>query len=116
MAPITQASNEDNHQALLDKLDIFGIPKPFRNPSWKPPQRRNKNVKQIISEASRREASMMSTQNNSGASTPALAQSEAASGGAQTPLSSSSAGNIFQAAQRLDRLVLERNQHAQTAS
>jgi INO80 complex subunit C len=114
MAPITQASDESNHQALLDQLDLFALRRPFRNPHWKPPQRRNKNVKQIISEASRKEASMMSTQNNSGASTPARAQSDAATGGAQTPMSStahsSSAGNIVQAAQRLDRLVLERNQ------
>jgi INO80 complex subunit C len=120
MAPITQASDENNHQELLDRLDLFGIRKPFRNPNWKPPQRRNKNVKQIISEASRKEASMMSTQNNSGASTPAIAQSEVATGGAQSPLSSTSqsasAGNIVQAAQRLDRLVLERNQQASTAS
>lgn len=70
MAPITQASDESNHQALLDKLDVYSIRKPFRKNTWKPAQRRNKNVKQIISEASRKEASALATQNNSGVSTP----------------------------------------------
>jgi INO80 complex subunit C len=115
MAPITTSSNEANHQALLDKLDIYAVPKPFRNPTWKPPLRRNKNLKQIVSEAQRKEASMMGSQAVSGSSTPAAPPSEfASSTGAMTPISngSSSVGghtNIAQAAQRLDRLVLERN-------
>lgn len=54
----------------MDQLDIHAIPKPFRNPNWRPPQRRNKNVKQIISDASRKETSVLVTQNNSGVSTP----------------------------------------------
>lgn len=105
MAPITQASDEKTHQALLDQLDVYGIPKPFRNPNWKPPQRRNKNVKQILSEASRKEASVLATQTNSGASTPALQGT-----GAATPSNGASLHpNIAQAQQSLDRLVLERN-------
>ncbi|PNS15902.1 Chromatin-remodeling complex subunit ies6 [Sphaceloma murrayae] len=70
MAPITTASNDENHHALLDKLDMHKIHKPFRNPAWRPPQRRNKNLKQILSEAQRREQSLLNTQNNSGTSTP----------------------------------------------
>ena len=72
MAPITTASDETNHMALLDKLDMAKIHKPFRNPNWKPPQRRNKNLKQILSEAQRREQSLLlnSTTTNSGAATP----------------------------------------------
>lgn len=70
MAPITTASDEKTHMALLDKLDMHKIHKPFRNPNWKPPQRRNKTLKQIISEASRKEQSLLATQNNSGATTP----------------------------------------------
>ncbi|KIW08231.1 uncharacterized protein PV09_01159 [Verruconis gallopava] len=116
MAPITNSSNEANHQALLDKLDIYSVPKPFRNPSWKPPQRRNKNLRQIISEAQRKEASMMGSQAVSGSSTP-IPASDFASTGAMTPVSNGSVAhhgntNIAQAAQRLDRLVLERNQQA----
>ncbi|KAI7091591.1 hypothetical protein KC352_g40497, partial [Hortaea werneckii] len=53
MAPITTASNDETHAALLDTLDMQKVPKPFRNPNWKPPQRRNKNLKQILSEAQR---------------------------------------------------------------
>jgi len=72
MAPITTASDENTHMALLDKLDMHKIHKPFRNPNWKPPQRRNKTIKQIISEAQRKEQNLIAshTQNNSGASTP----------------------------------------------
>ncbi len=110
MAPITQASDESNHQALLDKLDIYAIPKPFRKPNWKPPQRRNKNVKQIIAEASRKEASVMATQNNSGTSTPLPPTT---STGADTPTGAASPGSnqpsIAQAARNLSALVLDRS-------
>lgn len=106
MAPLTQASDESNHQALLDQLDIYAVPRAFRNPHWKPPQRRNKNVKQIISDVSRKEASVLATQNNSGASTPAIQNTN----GVSTPASGVGLHpNIAQAAQSLDRLVLERN-------
>lgn len=70
MAPLTTASHETTHAALLDTLDIGKIHKPFRNPSWKPPQRRNKTIKQILADQSRKEASVMATKDNSGASTP----------------------------------------------
>ena len=110
MAPLTAASDEKTHQALLDKLDIYAVPKPFRNPNWKPPQRRNKNLKQILGEASRKEASVMATQNNSGISTPAT--------GAEGTTPAGNAGrqpNIAQAAQSLSTLVLETNGRAAAA-
>jgi INO80 complex subunit C len=108
MAPLTTASDEKTHQALLDKLDIYAIPKPFRNPNWKPPQRRNKNLKQIIGEASRKEASQMATQNNSGISTPVVTNIEAT-----TPAGNMGRPpNIAQAAQSLSTLVLEKNGRA----
>ena len=91
MVPATPAT-DDSHQQLLDSLDLALQPRNFRNPNWKPSQRRNKNIKQIISEASRKEASVLATQNNSGSSTP-------------QPMTS----NIAQAAQNLSTLVLERN-------
>ncbi|KAM5434682.1 chromatin-remodeling complex subunit ies6 [Microsporum ferrugineum] len=128
MAP-PAAPQDDSHQRLLDELDIARIPKPFRNPNWKPSARRNKNVKQIISETSRKEASAVASQTNSGSSTPfAIAASSAAgtgagtgtAEGAQTPLVAGHAqqqqqqaslkqANIAQAAQSLSTLVLERN-------
>lgn len=108
MAPLTAASDEKTHQALLDKLDIHAVHKPFRNPNWKPPQRRNKNLKQIIGEATRKEASVMATQNNSGISTPAVPYSEI-----NTPAGNvSRPPNIAQAAQSLSTLVLEKNGRA----
>jgi len=58
----------------MDKMDIFSIHKSFRNPNWKP-SRRNKNIKQIVSEASRKEASLLATQTVSGISTPAVGSS-----------------------------------------
>ena len=102
MAPITQASDESNHQALLDQLDLFAVRKPFRNSHWRPPQRRNKNVKQIISEATRKEASVMATQNNSGISTP---MPQGSTPGAEDGAPS----NIAQAAQSLSTMVLEKS-------
>ncbi|KAL2215148.1 YL1 nuclear protein C-terminal domain-containing protein [Thermoascus aurantiacus ATCC 26904] len=111
MAPATPGSDE-THQQLLDKLDIASIPRPFRNPNWKPSQRRNKNVKQLLAESSRKEASVMATQNNSGATTPfpPPAATTTTTDGTQTP--SAGAGgaggrqpNIAQAAQ----IVTEKN-------
>ncbi|KAI4274253.1 MAG: hypothetical protein L6R35_006340 [Caloplaca aegaea] len=75
MAPIVP-SGDDSHQQLLDSLDLTLMPRPFRNPHWRPSQRRNKNIKQIVAEASRKEASVIATQNNSGTSTPQLQSSE----------------------------------------
>lgn len=114
MAPLTTASDEKTHQALLDKLDIYAVHKPFRNPNWKPPQRRNKNLKQILGEAQRKEASVMATQNNSGISTPAM-NSEGMTGSV-TPIGNGRAPNIAQAAQSLSTLVLEKNGRAAAAA
>jgi INO80 complex subunit C len=86
MAPITTASNEETHAALLDTLDMHKIHKPFRNPAWKPPQRRNKNLKQILSEAQR-----APQPSSIGDATPSL-----------NP-------NPAQASQDLSRLVVEKN-------
>ncbi|KAG6365940.1 hypothetical protein INS49_000116 [Diaporthe citri] len=60
------------HYALIEQLDIHSIHKSFRNPSWRPNQRRNKNIKTILGDASRREASLAVTpmDNGSGAATP----------------------------------------------
>ncbi|KAF2203397.1 hypothetical protein GQ43DRAFT_267429 [Delitschia confertaspora ATCC 74209] len=112
MAPLTTASDESNHQALLNKLDIYAIRKPFRNPHWKPPQRRNKNVKQIIADAARKESSVMASQTNSGVATPNQQGSEAVTpaNGSGRPL------NIAQAEQRLSTLVLGKNSRAAMAA
>lgn len=107
MAPITTASNDETHAALLDTLDMHKIAKPFRNPNWKPPQRRNKNLKQILSEAQRAQQSLINTQQNSGATTP-----QPSSDGAQTP---SVNNNLDKASQDLGRLVLEKNAKQRTS-
>ncbi|OJJ50709.1 hypothetical protein ASPZODRAFT_56384 [Penicilliopsis zonata CBS 506.65] len=112
MAPATPA-NDDSHQELLNSLDIAHVPRPFRNPSWRPSQRRNKNVKQLLSESSRKEASVMATQANSGATTPFPAATSATTDGSQTPTEDASrVPNIAQAAQNLSTLVLEKNARA----
>lgn len=110
--PSTPAPQDDSHQLLLDQMDIYYTSKPFRNPNWKPGNRRNKNTKQLISDAQRKEASVLATQNNSGASTP-LPATGANTDGAATPVHSSPAPsrpvNMAQATQSLSTLVLERN-------
>src|SRR4029077_14738542 len=110
MAPST-APGDESHQQLLDRLDIAGLRRPFRNPNWRPSQRRNKNVKQLLSESSRKEASVIATQNNSGATTPFAVGTSATTDGTQTPMGGASTRppNIAQAAQNLSTLVLEKN-------
>ena len=117
MAPSTPSA-DDSHQLLLDQLDLTLKPRSFRNPAWKPSQRRNKNIKQIISEASRKEASVMATQDNSGSSTP-LPPTSTLGTGVATPQPSHGSivhSNIAQAAQNLSTLVLEKNLQASTSS
>ena len=110
MAPITTASNEETHAALLDALDMHKIHKPFRNPYWKPAQRRNKNLKQILSEAQRAQQSLINTQQNSGASTPQPVA--AASTDGNTNNTPSLHPNPAQASQDLSRLVLDKTAKA----
>lgn len=110
-APSTPAG-DDSHQQLLDQLDLASKPKPFRNGYWKPSQRRNKNIKQIVSEASRKEASVLATQNNSGASTPNVS---AMNTGAATPQAANGINtqpSISLTAQNLSTMVLEKNLRA----
>lgn len=117
MAPATPTA-DDSHQQLLDQLDLTLKQRPFRNPRWKPSQRRNKNIKQIIAEASRKEASVLATQNNSGSSTP-LPQGSTVVTGAATPVPVNGAtvhSNIAQAARNLSSMVLERNLQASISS
>ncbi|KAF6821508.1 major facilitator superfamily transporter quinate [Colletotrichum sojae] len=105
------------HQALLDELDIHSIHKSFRNPSWRPNQRRNKNIKTILGDASRREASAMATpqqEDNSAAATPARGQGDdgLSTSGTSTPATTNKeAGlppNLAQASRSLSKLVLEK--------
>ncbi|KAI9721019.1 MAG: hypothetical protein M1812_002498 [Candelaria pacifica] len=119
--------SSEEHQQLLDNLDIARLPRTFRSRTWKPSQRRNKNIKQIITEASRKEASLIppttTTTDNSGTSTPLPlppAQSQnnlsstANNGNLQPPNGSTQNGirngaaqsNISQAAQNLSSLAL----------
>ncbi|KXJ95377.1 hypothetical protein Micbo1qcDRAFT_171764 [Microdochium bolleyi] len=117
------------HQELIDKLDIHSIHKSFRNPHWKPNQRRNKNIKAIIGDATRREAASASIaatplDNNSGAVTPMdidggnghAAKDDdknndgLSTSGTSTPVSGNTAPpNLAQASQSLSKLVLEKS-------
>ena len=105
-------NSDDSHQQLLDSIDMALSPRPFRNPNWRPSARRNKNLKQVLGEASRKEASVLATQNNSGATTPLQGVSTATllpsnvTGGNVGPVQSA---GLLQAAQSLSTLVLERN-------
>ncbi|KAK5660274.1 hypothetical protein OQA88_12814 [Cercophora sp. LCS_1] len=103
------------HQALIEQLDIHAIHKNFRNPHWRPNQRRNKNIKAILGDASRKEASVIATpQDDSGAATPANDDGLSTSG-ASTPAVPSSSPNgslqpqLAQASRSLSKLVLEKS-------
>lgn len=117
MAPATPSA-DDSHQQLLDQLDLTLKRRPFRNTRWKPSQRRNKNIKQIVAEAARKEASVIVTQDNSGSSTP-MPQSSAMDSRAATPMPANGAtthSNISQAARNLSAMVLEKNFQASLSS
>jgi INO80 complex subunit C len=103
------------HLELIEQLDMHSVHKNFRNPGWRPNQRRNKNLKAILGDASRREASALATpmdvsgdatpandgMSTSGSSTPAT-NNAAASDGSAPP-------NLAQASRSLSKLVLEKN-------
>lgn len=116
--PVSIATPDDSHQKLLDLLDLYSKPRNFRNPRWKASQRRNKNVKQIISEASRKEASILATRCNSGMSTP-RSQALKPRAGSVTPVSEDgivTQSNMSKATQSLSNMVLEKNMHIAIAS
>jgi len=102
------------HLALIEQLDIHSIHKTFRNPHWRPNQRRNKNIKTILGDASRKEASVIATpQDDSGAATPAHDDGFSTSG-TSTPANPNINGNslppnLAQASRSLSKLVLEKS-------
>lgn len=109
------------HQQLIEQLDIHSIHKNFRNPNWRPNQRRNKNLKAIVGDASRREASALATpQDISGNATPAATVGDdgLSTSGTSTPATSSNGSNppnLAQASRSLSKLVLEKSLKPQTA-
>ena len=117
MAPSTPEA--EAHQALLDQLNMETVPTPFRNPNWKPSQRRNKNIKTILGDAVRKEASLVPTQDNSGAATPLPDDSGMSTNGESTPAgftTSTLQPNLAQASRSLSKMVLEKNMKTAGAS
>lgn len=106
-------ARDEAHSRLIQQLDINHVHKSFRNPSWRPNQRRNKNIKTILGDATRKDASLLPTVDNSGAVTPNAEDVEMSTEGNVTPArpiaSSGSAPNLAQASQNLSKLVLEKN-------
>jgi INO80 complex subunit C len=103
------------HLALIEQLDIHSIHKSFRNPQWRPNQRRNKNIKAILGDASRKEASVIATpQDNSGSATPMQDNDGLSTSGTSTPAAPSVSStaylqpNLAQASRSLSKLVLEK--------
>ncbi|KAF7559069.1 hypothetical protein G7046_g5085 [Stylonectria norvegica] len=99
------------HQQLIEKLDIHSIHKNFRSATWKPNQRRNKNLKAIMGDASRREASAMATPADvSGIATPTVDDGLSTSG-TTTPATENGnqPPNLAQASRSLSKLVLEKS-------
>ena len=98
------------HQKLLEERDIFHIQKTFRNPRWKPNQRRNKNIKTILGDAQKREASAIATpQGESGDLTPAANEESGSTSATESSTSANAGPNLAQASSSLSKLVLEKN-------
>ncbi|KAJ6779873.1 hypothetical protein PWT90_00870 [Aphanocladium album] len=102
------------HLELIEELDTHAIQKSFRSSTWKPNQRRNKNLKAIVGDASKREASALATPaDGSGAATPARDDGLSTSG-TSTPATTGNSGsntapNLAQASSSLSKLVLEKS-------
>ncbi|KAI1495650.1 hypothetical protein F5X99DRAFT_422749 [Biscogniauxia marginata] len=115
------------HQELIDQLDIHSIHKNFRYAHWRPNQRRNKNIKTILGDASRREATSIAAtpqDNNSGAASPAAGavdENGLSTSGTSTPNATATAAaagtnnnnnnlqtGLAQASRSLSKLVLEK--------
>ncbi|KEY74861.1 hypothetical protein S7711_10068 [Stachybotrys chartarum IBT 7711] len=100
------------HQQLVEQLDMHSIHKNFRNPNWRPNQRRNKNLKTVLGDASKREASALATpQDISGDVTPAPDDGLSTSG-SSTPATNNNGNlppNLAQASRSLSKLVLEKS-------
>lgn len=119
MPPNTTPEEAEAHLALLDELNMHDVPKPFKNPNWKPSSRRNKTVKTILAEMSRKEASLLPTQENSGAATPNVDESSTSTDGESTAVSTPAAmpqPNLAQASKSLSKMVLEKNMKANESS
>ncbi|EGS21409.1 uncharacterized protein CTHT_0032670 [Thermochaetoides thermophila DSM 1495] len=118
------------HQALVEQLDLHSIHKTFRNPNWRPNQRRNKTIKAILGESQRKEASSTSAVatpraddngGGSGADTPANNDNNdgLSTSGTSTPANGNGSGagtpasngqpNLAQASRSLQKLVLEKS-------
>ncbi|ATY65167.1 YL1 nuclear [Cordyceps militaris CM01] len=107
------------HQKLLEELDTHAIQKTFRSATWKPNQRRNKNLKAILGDASKREASAVATPaDHSGAATPARDDGLSTSGTSTPATTTGNSGgsgsltaapNLAQASSSLSKLVLEKS-------
>lgn len=101
------------HQQLMEELDMHSIHKNFRSSTWKPNQRRNKNLKAIVGDATKREASALATpQDVSGGASPAREDDGLSTSGTTTPALSASGQaqpNLAQASRSLSKLVLEKS-------
>ncbi|KAK6532270.1 hypothetical protein TWF281_006462 [Arthrobotrys megalospora] len=67
--------NNSSGTALHESLDITNVDKPFKSTTWKPAARRNKNLKQVLTEVNRAHAasimaSQAQTEANTGDNTP----------------------------------------------
>lgn len=111
------------HYALLEQLDNHSVHKSFRSTSWKPNQRRNKNIKTILGDAQRRELAATAVASSiaptpTGAETPNPLQHDdgLSTSGTNTPAGAGAAAaspqqqvNLAQASSSLSKLVLEKN-------
>jgi INO80 complex subunit C len=131
-----QQAAEAAHLALIQQLDMHSIHKSFRRSTYKPNQRRNKNIKTILGEATRKEASSSVAatplpQDNSGAATPAVQGDNddgLSTSGTSTPAVPSTTNgvangaasnlqpNLAQASRSLSKLVLEKSLNGRTSS
>lgn len=112
------------HIEFLESIDMHSIHKTFRNAHWKPNQRRNKNLKTMIGDVQKREASLQAASQEASSAAATDDDGLSTSGDTTpTPATTMTGGSAAahdiaaQASTSLAKMVLEkntaRNAHAQ---
>ncbi|KAL1954514.1 hypothetical protein VTO42DRAFT_1074 [Malbranchea cinnamomea] len=96
-------------------FDIANVPKPFKNPNWKPSARRNKSVKQILAESARKEASVLASQAPSSTATPGTQTPADASAAAEAGTPAGNGPTARPSMENLATAVLDKNLKASAA-
>ncbi|KKA28920.1 hypothetical protein TD95_002480 [Thielaviopsis punctulata] len=97
------------HIKFLESIDMHSIHKTFRNAHWKPHLRRNKNLKTMIGDVQKREASLQAASLEASAAATDDDNDGLSTSGDSTPAAGTTPRDIAQASMGLAKMVLAKN-------